>query len=115
VWTFFITIILLFGWFGYIPFMVFMSNRDTDAGEEQRIIEEVTVPTTTYYCTSKKGLKVREYPSTSAPQLGSLTYGEATEVYEIEGSFAKIKYDKAESGEAWVSSKYISQTPPYSN
>jgi hypothetical protein len=60
-------------------------------------------------------LKVREYPSTSAPQLGSLTYGEAAEVYEIEGSFAKIKYDKAESGEAWVSSKYISQTPPYSN
>ena len=116
VWTFFISLILLFGWFVYIPFMVYMSNRGYDDVYDPITEEvEVVVPTTTYYCTSKKGLKVREYPSTSAPQLGSLTYGEATEVYEIEGSFAKIKYDKAESGEAWVSSKYISQTPPYSN
>ena len=116
VWTFFISLILLFGWFVYIPLMVFISNHGIDAIEESITEEvEVVVPTTTYYCTSKKGLKVREFPSTSAPQLGSLTYGEATEVYEIDGSFAKIKYDKAESGEAWVSSKYISQTPPYSN
>ena len=111
VWTFFITLFLLLSWIfssvSTLPDFSFAKDADP-------VVEEVetVIPTTTYYCISKKGLKVREYPSTSSPQLGSLIYGEAAEVYAIEGSFAKIKYDKAESGEAWVSSKYISLTPP---
>ena len=111
VWTFFITLFLLLSWiFSSVSTLPdFSFSKDAEP-----VVEEVetVIPTTTYYCISKKGLKVREYPSTSSPQLGSLTYGEAAEVYAIEGSFAKIKYDKAESGEAWVSSKYISLTPP---
>lgn len=73
---------------------------------------EQVVQTTSYYCISRSGLKVRNAPSTSAPQLGSLVYGEAVEVIQIVGEFAKIKYEQAEKEYAWVSRNYISRTMP---
>ena len=84
------------------------SSRDK---VEATPVEQV-VQTTTYYCISKSGLKVRNAPSTSAPQLGSLVYGEAVEVIQIVGEFAKIKYEQAEKEYAWVSRNYISRTMP---
>lgn len=114
VWTLFTTLIAAL-LFSIAPFASSwidnMHGRDFTKNEKIAPIEPV-IQTTTYYCTSKSGLKVRNAPSTNSSQLGSLTYGESVEVIEITGEFAKIKYEHANSKQAWVSSKYISTAKP---
>lgn len=114
VWTLFIalamTILPLFTT-PFIPLIENLLEKYSNKQVEVMPVEPV-VPTTTYYCTSKSGLKVRNAPSANAPQLGSLTYREAVEVVEISGEFAKIKYEHANGQYAWVSSKYIASTIP---
>ena len=57
-----------------------------------------------YKVTSKSYLNVRSSASTSSAVLGSVQTGSTVEVYEMYGSWAKIKYN----GQfAYVSSKYI--------
>ncbi len=112
VWTLFIALAFIIS-----PMFIttpFIKNLFDKSSQNQTKVEPIktVISTTTYYCTSKSGLKIRRAPSINAAQLGSLTYGETVEVIEVTGDFAKIKYEHADSGFAWVSSKYISTTRP---
>lgn len=111
VWTLFIALAFIISPLFTTPFIKDLLDESFQNRTKVEPIKTV-ISTTTYYCTSKSGLKVRNSPSVNASQLGSLTYGEAVEVIDITGEFAKIKYEHANGQEAWVSSKYITTTKP---
>lgn len=64
----------------------------------------VSPATTTYVCTARTSLKVRRYPTITAPQIGSLMRGEEVEVLDISDGFAHIKLN---GNDGYVSTKYL--------
>ena len=104
VWTFLIVAII--GLADIIS--VFGHNLLSDIGDKfEDKIEIVEPQTMKYICTAKSGMKVRKAPSTSAEQVGSISYNQVVDVYEVEGDFARIKYANAYGNEAWTSRKYL--------
>jgi uncharacterized protein YgiM (DUF1202 family) len=90
---------------------MFDGNDDTDYAQTE-VVKPVAAQTTIYYCTSDNGLRVRATASKDAARLGSVKYGEAVEVVEFEGDYARIKYKHSKGDEAWVTGKYLSKTRP---
>jgi len=60
--------------------------------------------TTTYVCTARKSLKVRRYPTTNAPQIGSLYNGQEIEVLDISDGFAHFKLN---GNDGYASTQYL--------
>lgn len=55
-------------------------------------------------------LNVRSEPRVTAPQLGSFNQSQTVEVIEfVDAAWAKIVYEDSESGEGYVSARYISK------
>ena len=66
---------------------------------------ELVAPVTeTYVCTARKSLKVRRYPTTKAPQIGSLYNGQEIEVLDISDGFAHFKLN---GNDGYASTQYL--------
>ncbi|MFA5585642.1 MAG: SH3 domain-containing protein [Saccharofermentanales bacterium] len=63
-----------------------------------------------YYVLSKTGLNLRQTPSTNAPVLKKLEYGQAIRVIGLSNDWAKVRLSGQEIG--YVAKVYISQYPP---
>ncbi len=77
-------------------------------GSNDTLVEESAyIDSSATYYSNKKGVEVRNAPSESAIQIGSLQYNEEVEVYEIDENYARIDYL---GGEAWVNSEFLSMS-----
>ena len=68
-----------------------------------------TNATTTYYCTAKDKLNIRQEPYNNATVLGVLSPGQSVQVYTIDDGWATIKFN---GSKAYVSAKFISRSRP---
>lgn len=71
-----------------------------------------SVSTTTYYVTTRSGLRLRSSASTSAATLATMSYGSAIKVYSISGSWAKCE-NNGKTG--YCSTSYINKNEPGSS
>lgn len=67
---------------------------------------ELVAPPVTeiYVCTARKSLKVRCYPTTNSPQIGSLYNGQEIEVLDIADGFAHFKFN---GDDGYASTQYL--------
>ena len=77
------------------------SSSDLSSPTTTELYQE---PTTTYVCTARTSLRIRRYPTTSSPQIGSLLRGEEIEVIDISDGFAHVKLN---GRDGYASIKYL--------
>lgn len=98
-WTLLLALTLgIGGWF-------WADNSSANASDSYPVqTEMVSSATQTYICTARTSLKVRRYPTTTSPQIGSITRGETVEVLDISDGFAHIKVNGIDG---YASLKYL--------
>lgn len=89
-----------------VGFLCFGSCNSFHSSNSNSTPTSVYAPpaTTTYVCSARTSLKVRRYPSTTAPQIGSLISGEEVEVLDISDGFAHIQLN---GNDGYASTKYL--------
>ncbi len=82
---------------------------DTVAGNDRPVVLEI--PEDAYFATST--VNIREQANTTSEKLGRLLKYDFVVVESIENGWAKIKYEKADSGYAFISSDYLNNDKEY--
>lgn len=98
-WTLLIVLALSIG--GWLWATNSSSYNDDNYNTQSELVTSITQ---TYVCTARTSLKVRRYPTMTAPQIGSIVRGQEIEVIDISDGFAHIKLNEQDG---YVSTKYI--------